>query len=87
MADAYLFFEGMTWPDPTDPLDVEWSLRYGTPTSAQLRVAASMIAAYKQLVTDSVRSRNAKIAALRTAVALREVPLDGGGGRLIKSRS
>lgn len=66
--DLYLSFESMTWPNPADPLDVEWTLRYGTPTRAQLRVAASMIMAYKQLVADSVRSRNAKVSALKNAI-------------------
>lgn len=65
---TYLRFDGMTWPNPIDPLDVEWSLRYSTPTPAQLRVAASMIAAYKQLVEDSKMRRDAKIAGIRRAL-------------------
>lgn len=70
---TYLNFDGMTWPDPDDPLEIEWTLRYGTPTRAQLLAAASMIAAYKQLVADPQVRRNAKIAGIRRAQA--------GGGR------
>lgn len=65
---AYLHFDGMAWPNPIDPLDVEWTLRYGAPSREQLRVAASMIAAYKQLVEDPKRRRDAKIAGLRRAL-------------------
>lgn len=54
------------FPNHDDPLDVEWALRYGTLTREQALVAASFISAYKQLVAhDSVRSRNAKVSALR----------------------
>lgn len=66
---AYLHFDGMAWPNPIDPLDVEWSLRYGTPTREQLNVAASMIAAYKQLVEDPKTRRDAKVAGIRRALA------------------
>lgn len=62
---TYLHFDRMTWPNPHDPQRVEWTLRYGTPDRAQLLAAASMIAAYKQLVFDSQRARNEKISALR----------------------
>jgi hypothetical protein len=55
---AYLHFDG-----------VEWSLRYGTPTREQLNVAASMIAAYKQLVEDPKTRRDAKVAGIRRALA------------------
>lgn len=54
------------FPNHDDPLDVEWSLRYGTLTHEQALVAASFLSAYKQLVAhDSQRSRNAKVSALR----------------------
>ena len=66
---THLRFDGMTWPNPSDPLAVEWTLRYGTPTRAQLHVAASMIAAYKQLAwIDAQRERNRKVTALRQAM-------------------
>ena len=39
-----------TWPDPADPLKVEWKLRYGTPDRTDLLWAASVISAYKHLM-------------------------------------
>jgi|SRR6185369_8665962 len=71
---AYLHFDGMAWPNPIDPLDVEWSLRYGTPTREQLNVAASMIAAYKQLVEDPKTRRDAKVAGIRRVLATPPTP-------------
>ena len=79
---AYLDIDGMQFPDPRDPLSVEWSLRYGEPSREQLLVAASFVAAYKQLVgVDSQRTRNRKIEAVRLrllaaryGVPLPEVP-------------
>ncbi len=68
---AYLHFGKMTWPHPHDPLEVEWSLRYGAPSREQMRTAASIIAAYRELVDEPVRRRNEKIAGLRRA--MREV--------------
>jgi len=65
---AYLHFDNMTWPHPHDPLEVEWSLRYGTPSREQMRTAASIIAAYRELVDEPVRRRNEKIAGLRRAI-------------------
>lgn len=66
---TYLRFDDMTWPNPNDPGDVEWALRHGTPTPAQRMVAASMVAAYKQLVKDSQKVRNGKVAGIRQAMA------------------
>lgn len=57
----------MTFPHPEDPARVEWSLRYGTPTREQALVAASYVAAYKQLVGDTARSRDRKVAGIRRA--------------------
>ena len=37
------------WPNPTDPSDLEWTLRYGMPTQEDLYLAASYIAAYRTL--------------------------------------
>lgn len=71
---TYVSFDDMTWPNPSDPRDVEWSLRYGNPSRHQMLVAASFIAAYRQLVEDSATRRNSKIAGLRRM-------LPGGTGR------
>jgi hypothetical protein len=64
---AFLHFDDMTWPNPEDPLMIEWKLRHGEPTKNELMVAASMIAAYKQLVYDTVARRNAKVRGIRAA--------------------
>lgn len=66
-ANPYLHFDTMTWPHPDDPSMVESRLRYGQPTKTDLLVAASFIAAYRQLVADPRRVRNAKIAGIRRA--------------------
>jgi hypothetical protein len=46
---------GTTWPDPSDPLEVEWKLRYGTPERSDLLWAASVIGAYKHLMEGQQR--------------------------------
>lgn len=66
---VYLSFEKMTWPNPRDPSEVEWALRYGGElTRSQRLVAASFIAAYKQLVGDMPKVRNEKIDGLHRAL-------------------
>ena len=63
-------FDGLTlaYPHPDDPLGIEWALRYGALERRQQLVAASYVAAYRQLVCDSQRSRNRKVSALRRAL-------------------
>lgn len=54
--------DGTVWPSPDDPREVEWRLRYGTPSEIDRLYAASVIHAYRELC----RSRsNAFIAGLR----------------------
>ena len=70
---AYLrIAPGMVWPDPTDPGDVGWKMNYEQgvdfPTEADRRVAASVFAAYRELVWMSERRRREVIRALRKAV-------------------
>jgi hypothetical protein len=48
---------GTTWPNPVDPAEVEWRLRYGTPTRSDILVAASTMAAYRALVEGPPRLR------------------------------
>ena len=64
--NSYLHFDGMAWPNPDDPALIEWQLRYGSPAEVRM-VAASFVAAYKQLVEDPVRRRNEKVAGIRAA--------------------
>jgi hypothetical protein len=48
---TYVRFDDTVWPNPLDPNDIEWKLRYGEPTKAELLQAASFLGAYKQLFT------------------------------------
>lgn len=66
---THLHFDGMAWPNPTDPTEVQWRLRYGKPTRSDLLLAASHMSAYTQLVYDPQRIRNEKIASLRKLAA------------------
>lgn len=64
-ACAYVRIDGTTWPRPEDPQDVEWQLRYGAPTRADLLIAASYIRAYRALCSMPQRARNGRISALK----------------------
>lgn len=57
----------MVWPNPYDPNAVQWRLRYGEPTRSDLLVAASYVAAYRQLIDLPIRVRNRRVAAIRAA--------------------
>jgi hypothetical protein len=49
---------GMTWPLPGQQMgELEHAMRYGTPTQTQKYFAASIIAAYAQLVTGNDETR------------------------------
>jgi hypothetical protein len=37
------------WPNPKDPCEIEWKLRYDMPTKGELLIAASYVEAYKSL--------------------------------------
>jgi hypothetical protein len=41
--------DGTVWPDPDDPGEVSWRLRYGTPSKEDLLWAASVVSAYREL--------------------------------------
>lgn len=62
---TFLHFDGMAWPNPLDPNEVQWRLRYGEPTLMDRMFAASVMNAYHQLVTDPQRIRNAKVRGIR----------------------
>jgi hypothetical protein len=59
---------GMTWPHPDDPNEIEWQLRYGDAASVRL-VAASYIAAYRQLIDMPQRERNERVSQIRAAAS------------------
>jgi hypothetical protein len=56
--------DGTTWPDPGDPDDVQWQLRYGEPSREQMVFAASVLAAYGRL---GLGPGNRQLPALRRA--------------------
>lgn len=50
--DTYLRLgDGTLWPNPLDPKDVQWSLRYASPSREELLLAADMLSAYRHLAT------------------------------------
>jgi len=50
---AYVIFGGMTWPVPgTRFEEAEYRLRYGRATTQDIALAASVMAAYRQMVGD-----------------------------------
>jgi hypothetical protein len=64
---AFLSFDGMTFPNPDDPLGAASALRYGEPSQEQRLYAASVISAYRQLVNDAAVPRNEKVGGIRRA--------------------
>jgi hypothetical protein len=69
MATSWARFDGMTWPVPGERLDeVEHTLRYGTPSRSDLLQAASVIAAYSQMLRDPRRHREHVVRNVREAM-------------------
>lgn len=59
--------EDMTWPAPCDALDeVQWTLRFAKPTRSDLLIAAGVMAAYNQMISDSKKKRDMIIRELRS---------------------
>ena len=69
-ARPWLRFDGMTWPDPTDPTGVQWRLRYGPqpPSREDAMVAASFMHAYAHLIDLPRRERDERIRQIREHV-------------------
>lgn len=42
---------GASWPSPRGVGDLEWTLRYGEPTQADLMAAARIVATYLHILT------------------------------------
>lgn len=68
----YVSFDTMTWPLPMDNPDggLEWRLRYANPEQLvkDRYLAASVVSAYRELLTCPVKQRNKVIAILRRAL-------------------
>jgi len=62
--------DGTVWPDPADPGEVQWQLRYGDPTSVRM-LAASYVDAYRELCELTGGRRSTVVSQLREASALR----------------
>lgn len=63
----------MTWPNPDDPREVEWRLRFATTFGLEIRsadrmVAASVMHAYRALIEMSQRDRNQRVSQIRAAM-------------------
>lgn len=77
------FSDGTGWPLPCPDDDsdtISHTLRYGTLTKIETvrYEAASMIEAYAHLIDMPQRERNARIKAIREAMALRDAGAKGG---------
>ena len=70
MAKPYLFFGGMTWPNPEHAGDLEWKMRYALEhvTRGEQLTAASILAAYRELVAMPQKKRNQRISQIIKAV-------------------
>jgi len=66
-AQHWVSFDGMTWPNPDDPTEVQWRIQYGNPAREDLAAAVSFMAAYSQLIRLPRRTREARIRSIRKA--------------------
>lgn len=73
---SYLRIGVTTWPNPNDPNEVQWRLRYGTPSKEDLLVAASAMHAYAHLIELPERRRNERVGQIR-ALVKRPAPTTG----------
>lgn len=70
---AWAWFDNMTWPVPSDRVrEAEHRLRIGEATRADILIAASVIAAYRQMILDPKRKRDAVVRRLREAMQTKE---------------
>lgn len=72
--DWFLRFEdGSAWPDPSDPNEIEWCLRYGSPEERETVTmpAASYMAAYRSLIYLPSRRRAEVVRKIKTALRAR----------------
>lgn len=70
-------FDTMAWPRPDVAMaEIEWRLRHGTPSKADIMAAASVISAYRQMVFDPEKKRRVVIRHLRESVGVPSGPED-----------
>lgn len=69
--ESFLYFDGMGWPNPERTAQLEYRLRYGPGlTRGDQLVAASVMAAYRQLIELPRDSRQEVIKGIRAALAV-----------------
>lgn len=69
MRSLWLNFGEMAWPAPGERMDeIEHALRYGTPSRKDVLAAASIIAAYRELVNAPRKKRDHVVRKLRSAL-------------------
>lgn len=62
-------FGGMSWPRPCEEFDeVNWRLRYGTPSRSDLYLAASVLSAYRELIVATEKHRRMVVRTLRASM-------------------
>jgi hypothetical protein len=67
---GWAHFDGMAWNAPdASHRDLEWRLRYGAPTKADLLRAASVLAAYDEIIHCPRRKREYVVRQIRAAMA------------------
>jgi hypothetical protein len=60
----------MCWPDPTDPRELEWRLRYAPDsiTRADQMALASLVSAYAYLISLDSKTRQRRVMQIRSAL-------------------
>lgn len=66
---GHLHIQDMTWPDPRDPRELEWRLRYApdTITRRDQLTVASIVHAYNYLIHLDARTRQKRVMQIREA--------------------
>ncbi|MFW7414736.1 hypothetical protein [Demequina sp. SO4-18] len=64
---SHVSFDGMCWPHPHDPGEIEDQLRNGDAESVRL-TAASYVSAYRHLIEMPQRARNERIEQLKREI-------------------
>jgi hypothetical protein len=71
--DYYLRLpDGSSWPNPEDPNEVQWRLRYAPDRGAEL-TAASYVQAYRDFFATTGRRRERVVTMVREALQKRAV--------------
>jgi hypothetical protein len=69
--------DGTVWPVNVE--NIEWQLRYGTPSRSDLLIAASVLNAYTAMTDPTIRASQAEVKLHRARHAQHEAPLPEDG--------